>query len=223
MKARRTRPGSSRGAISMSRVQASASLVSPRTPTDEAYRSSVPSRAKPIPIEPRIRYFQAASIAAGVRAKPTSSADTIVVASIADPHEPQVVEERDGRQAGREPQQERVVAARRRAAAASGRQLVRQVARRPGERDRGDRRGRGPACTRRGRRPRPGRRRHAPARRRTRAREGEPGQAIDGPRPATASRCARRASANQAARPASGRSDDGQDDEQLDHPRRLRS
>ena len=42
----------------------------------------MPSSAKPIPIEPRIRYFQAASIACGVRLKPTSSADTIVVASI---------------------------------------------------------------------------------------------------------------------------------------------
>ena len=35
-----------------------------------------------MPIEPRMRYFQAASIASGVRAKPTSSADTIVVASM---------------------------------------------------------------------------------------------------------------------------------------------
>jgi hypothetical protein len=43
----------------------------------------VPSSANPIPTDPRIRYFQAASIAAGVRAKPTRSADTIVVASMA--------------------------------------------------------------------------------------------------------------------------------------------
>ena len=43
-----------------------------------------------MPTAPRIRYFQAASIAAGVRVKPTSSAETMVVASIATQSRPRL-------------------------------------------------------------------------------------------------------------------------------------
>jgi hypothetical protein len=50
----------------------------------------VARRANPTPTVPRIRYFQAASMAAGVLVIPTSRADTTVVASIATHSRPRL-------------------------------------------------------------------------------------------------------------------------------------
>ncbi len=83
MKARRISPGSSCDATASRRVHASASLVAPSTLTDDAYARRVPSNANPMPTEPRMSDFQAASMAAGVRDSPTSSAATMVAASMA--------------------------------------------------------------------------------------------------------------------------------------------
>ena len=109
MKARRISPGSSCDATASRRVHASASLVAPSTLTDDAYARSVPSSANPMPTEPRMSDFQAASMAAGVRDEAHEQRGHDGGGLDGHPYQAQVVQQGHGQQGAHEPQQQRPV------------------------------------------------------------------------------------------------------------------